>query len=436
MRFIAGLVIAAFATPAAALNDVAIVGAYVCDAQGNPKAIRLGNPFWVGARFRVTGNISLPYRFRVETPYARFESGRLSYGTEPGEYTVFWGPIPTLMDGPIDVRATLDPERRNREPWGNNSAAFTYTPTSPAEPIEYFAPKALNGALGIRIEFAPSSAIPNRVVTWIPLPSGETFQDVEAPEISASALTAEAAPFAQPVATTTFHPTDRTPIVEKADLYTTAFSARSNIALLAELGSSADPDMAVWLRPEKLIEVGRPEFERWADSVVPPAVRAAGSTVETARELYRSILRQAQYRPQPGILPSALKTLRERRGDCGGLSALFVALCRTAGIPARTVAGFGKGSDNWHVWAEFHVHGAGWIPVDPAFAEGKLPDGADLPIYFGVIPELNDRIATGFGFDRFMDGLERPMLQSPAAFWFGRGVRVQKVSVQSSLSTD
>ena len=113
---------------------------------------------------------------------------------------------------------------------------------------------------------------------------------------------------------------------------------------------------------------------------------------------------------------------------------MFVALCRTAGIPSRTVAGFANGANNWHVWAEFHVAGAGWIPVDPSFAESLLPNGSDLPIYFGVSPELNVRVATAYGFDRRLGGLEVPMLQSPVVFWTGPNVRVQRVAVFSSLT--
>jgi transglutaminase-like putative cysteine protease len=65
-------------------------------------------------------------------------------------------------------------------------------------------------------------------------------------------------------------------------------------------------------------------------------------------------------------------------GECGDYSALFVALCRAAGIPARPVVGRWATSEaiDWHVWAEFHLPGYGWVPVDPTVADttGQLED--------------------------------------------------------------
>ncbi len=68
-------------------------------------------------------------------------------------------------------------------------------------------------------------------------------------------------------------------------------------------------------------------------------------------------------------------------GKCADLNALFVGLARAAGLPAREVYGIraaksrqfkclGASSPDiskaQHCRAEFHVAGAGWIPVDPA----------------------------------------------------------------------
>jgi hypothetical protein len=63
---------------------------------------------------------------------------------------------------------------------------------------------------------------------------------------------------------------------------------------------------------------------------------------------------------KPGPYTSVVAAIRERVGDCEERAAVFVALCRASGIPARLV---------WvpnHNWAEFYLHdesGEGrWIP--------------------------------------------------------------------------
>jgi len=68
-------------------------------------------------------------------------------------------------------------------------------------------------------------------------------------------------------------------------------------------------------------------------------------------------------------------------GKCAELNALFVALCRAAGVPARDVYGvrvaesprgyksvgrLGDITKAQHCRAEFYAQDVGWVPVDPA----------------------------------------------------------------------
>jgi hypothetical protein len=69
-------------------------------------------------------------------------------------------------------------------------------------------------------------------------------------------------------------------------------------------------------------------------------------------------------KPQLGRYTSVTEALEKRVGDCEEMAAVFVALCRAAGIPARLV---------WvpnHNWAEFYLadkEGRGhWIPAHTA----------------------------------------------------------------------
>lgn len=77
--------------------------------------------------------------------------------------------------------------------------------------------------------------------------------------------------------------------------------------------------------------------------------------------------------PTLGI-PNALEVLRVGQGDCNEHTALYVALARASGIPARIAAGVvysdrivDEGAFFYHAWPEVYFGEAGWVPVDPTF---------------------------------------------------------------------
>ena len=61
-------------------------------------------------------------------------------------------------------------------------------------------------------------------------------------------------------------------------------------------------------------------------------------------------------------------------GNCNDIHALYISLCRSAGIPARLVMGFALEGDDqcdicgYHCWAEIYIAGLGWLPVDASCA--------------------------------------------------------------------
>ena len=70
-------------------------------------------------------------------------------------------------------------------------------------------------------------------------------------------------------------------------------------------------------------------------------------------------------------LPSALDVLRTRVGDCNEHTALFVALARAAGLPARIDVGLVsvRSAFYYHAWPEVYIaegkERGFWLPVDP-----------------------------------------------------------------------
>jgi transglutaminase-like putative cysteine protease len=83
----------------------------------------------------------------------------------------------------------------------------------------------------------------------------------------------------------------------------------------------------------------------------------------------------------------AAYAIEKRKGDCTEFAALFTALCRAYGLPARLQAGFGYSGTRFerHAWSEVWVRGL-WVPVDPTWhgASGLLGlTSRHVPIIIG-----------------------------------------------------
>jgi transglutaminase-like putative cysteine protease len=88
-----------------------------------------------------------------------------------------------------------------------------------------------------------------------------------------------------------------------------------------------------------------------------------------------------------------------KRGNCTDFHAVFIGLCRAKGIPARFEIGFSLPTDKpageisgYHCWADCHVAGYGWIPVDCSEAQ-KHPERREY--FFGAHDEHRVAFSTG-----------------------------------------
>lgn len=70
-------------------------------------------------------------------------------------------------------------------------------------------------------------------------------------------------------------------------------------------------------------------------------------------------------------MPSARYVLDHGAANSEGRALLAVALLRSVKVPARVVGGiiFAQGNFVPHYWAEVHVGGDGWVPMDPTTGE-------------------------------------------------------------------
>ena len=136
-----------------------------------------------------------------------------------------------------------------------------------------------------------------------------------------------------------------------------------------DLAPGPEPaDLAQYLRAEPFIESDAPEIKAAAERMV----AGVAGTRARAERLTREVNTMVEKKPTVS-LPSALEVLRTRVGDCNEHTALFVALARSIGIPARINVGlvYVRGAFYYHAWPEVYIdesQGQGlWLPVDPTF---------------------------------------------------------------------
>lgn len=92
---------------------------------------------------------------------------------------------------------------------------------------------------------------------------------------------------------------------------------------------------------------------------------SAQATVDCLNLWFRDHMKWAV---SPGPSTSE-ELLRRGDGNCMDLARAFTVISRAAGVPAREVRGVwvspSDGKVNGHSWAEVHLPGPGWVPLEP-----------------------------------------------------------------------
>lgn len=138
------------------------------------------------------------------------------------------------------------------------------------------------------------------------------------------------------------------------------------------------------LRADRLVTIS-PRVQAIADELT----EGIDDPLEQARAIYRHVLASMRYDKS---IDGWGRGDTERAcdvgtGNCTDFHSLFMSLARARGIPARFVIGFSLSDQageaaGYHCWAEFHVEGRGWVPVDASDAS-KSGDPALRDYLFG-----------------------------------------------------
>jgi len=238
-----------------------------------------------------------------------------------------------------------------------------------------------------------------RVAIWMPYPSSDAHQEVTDVQVEGPAnarVTKEGEYGNRMLYVEVEHPKE--PSLDLAISFAVRRReyARRDLDAPAAAGKGAVTAAAHDLEPNRLGPLGE-RIRRMAAEVT-----AGKSTdLERARAIYDYVVATMKYDKSGTGWGNGdlIWACDNKRGNCTDFHALFIGLCRAAGIPARFSIGLpipaarGEGTiPGYHCWAEFFVKGRGWIPVDASEA-AKNPGKVDY--YFGAHDENRVQLSQG-----------------------------------------
>ncbi len=158
------------------------------------------------------------------------------------------------------------------------------------------------------------------------------------------------------------------------------FATRDRATDFTARNSTTNEDVKRYLEASELLPTDG-IVKTTADKIT----KGVSGDVEKARAIYEWIVDNTFRDPKTrgcglGDVKYMLET-NSMGGKCADINALFVALARAAGVPARDVYGVRVADSNLgykslgksgtitkaqHCRAEFYAAGLGWVPVDPA----------------------------------------------------------------------
>ncbi len=137
----------------------------------------------------------------------------------------------------------------------------------------------------------------------------------------------------------------------------------------------ADATLKNYLRASPIVDINDARIKRHARK----AIQGAKTPAEKADALRRYVTEYVAMKDLDVGFATASEVIRNRRGDCSEHAVLLAALARSAGLPARGVAGLvqvpagilppGKGSAfGYHMWTQVHIDGQ-WVDIDAAMRQ-------------------------------------------------------------------
>lgn len=146
-----------------------------------------------------------------------------------------------------------------------------------------------------------------------------------------------------------------------------------------------DPSYSAYLVPRDIIDITEEIKQK------------ASELVQGEDDLYSAVFKIARWVEQnveynlstitSEANQKASWVLENKRGVCDEITSIFIAMCRSLGIPARFVTGISYSNinlqnDGWgpHGWAEVYFPGFGWVPFDVTYKEFGYIDATHIKL--------------------------------------------------------
>ncbi|MCE1246819.1 MAG: hypothetical protein LWY06_09255 [Firmicutes bacterium] len=221
----------------------------------------------------------------------------------------------------------------------------------------------------------PSKGAQNNGICYFPLPTDKLPYQKVSFKITGAARLNIVKPDGNDIAL--FKPVKGKPVEMTVSASTKAYSFKPLMAKYTESDEIPD-DVRVYLGKSEGINPDSPVLKKIAGDL------KGRNKIETVKNILLWLKKNIRYQIED--FKEVEEIIDRGYGECGCWSALFTALCRSAGIPARGVWGViedptpdrkfaPEGHLKGHAWAEFYLPGIGWIPVEPQSPEtlGQLP---------------------------------------------------------------
>lgn len=144
-----------------------------------------------------------------------------------------------------------------------------------------------------------------------------------------------------------------------------------------KIGSSALGDSSGYLSAQPFIQADDPRIIDAAGDIT-----GSFSTPQSRAEALERWVFDNVRKDLTVSLPSAVDVLEVRKGDCNEHTALYTALARATGLPAKICIGivYKDGYFYYHAWPAVYLDG--WRPIDPTFGQSTA-DAAHIKLLEG-----------------------------------------------------